>query len=167
MSGMTDAIALDAPREDRLELYGTVAVMGVAAALQFSIAIAQVLLTVAFICWVAVIIVRQERFEAPAFFWPLAAYAGLTLVSAAFSVDPRTSLIDCKQLVLFLLVPITCRFVTGQRRMTLMTVVLTSAAISAAFGIFQYAILHYDFLGMRPRGTLGHWMTFSGLLMVV
>ena len=34
-------------------------------------------------------------------FWPLAAYAAATLVSAAFSVDPRTSLIDCKQLLLF------------------------------------------------------------------
>jgi O-antigen ligase len=168
---MTDAIALDAPRDaprdDRLEFYGAAAIMGAAAALQFSIAIAQVLLAVAVVLWIAVLVVRQERFDAPAFFWPLAAYAGMTLVSAAFSNDPRTSLIDCKQLVLFLLVPITSRFVSGQRRMTLMTVVLTSAAISAAFGVFQYAILHYDFLGMRPRGTLGHWMTFSGLLMVV
>jgi hypothetical protein len=163
---MTDAIALDVPQDDRLELYGAVAIMGVAAALQFSIAIAQVLLAVAVVCWIAVLVVRQERFEAPAFFWPLAAYAGMTIVSAAFSADPRSSLIDCKQLVLFSLVPLTCRFVTGSRRMTLMTVVLTSAAISAAFGVFQYAILHYDYLGMRPRGTLGHWMTFSGLLML-
>ena len=163
---MTDAIALDAPREDRLELYGAVAVMGVAATLQFSIAIAQVLLTAAVICWIAVLVLRQERVQVPGFFWPLAAYAGMTLISAAFSIDPRTSIVDCKQLVLFLLVPITCRFATGPRRMTLMTVVLTSAAISAAFGVFQYAVLHYDFLGMRPRGTLGHWMTFSGLLML-
>ncbi len=163
---MTDAIALDAPREDRLELYGAVAITGVAATLQFSIAIAQVLLLAAVICWIAIIVVRQERVEVPRFFWPLTAYAGMTLVSAAFSIDPRTSIVDCKQLVLFLLVPITCRFATGSRRMTLMTVVLTSAAISAAFGVFQYAVLHYDFLGMRPRGTLGHWMTFSGLLML-
>src|SRR5258708_4196151 len=166
MSGMTDAIALDAPREDRLELYGAVAITGVAATLQFSIAIAQVLLLAAVICGIAIIVVRQERVEVPRFFWPLTAYAGMTLVSAAFSIDPRTSIVDCKQLVLFLLVPITCRFATGSRRMTLMTVVLTSAAISAAFGVFQYAVLHYDFLGMRPRGTLGHWMTFAGLLML-
>src|SRR6266545_6765039 len=137
MPGMTDAIALDAPREDRLEFYGAAAIMGVAAALQFSIAIAQVLLAVAVVLWIAVLVVRQERFEAPAFFWPLAAYGGLTLVAAAFSVDPRTSIVDCKQLLLFLLVPITCRFVSGPRRMTLMTLVLTSAAISAAFGVFQ------------------------------
>lgn len=48
-----------------------------------------------------------------------------------------------------------------------MTVVLTCAAISAVLGIVQYGILHYDNLGQRPQGTLGHWMTYSGLLMIV
>ena len=39
--------------------------------------------------------------------------------------------------------------------------------MSAAYGIFQYGILHYDSLGQRPQGTLGHYMTYSGLLMLV
>src|ERR1019366_4690451 len=103
----------------------------------------------------------------PAFFWPLLAYAGATLVSAAFSPEPRVSLIDCKQLVLFLLVPLVYRFMTGSRATTMVTVILSFAAVSAAFGIFQYAILHYDNLGRRPQGTLGHYMTYSGLLMLV
>ena len=85
------------------------------AALQFSIAAAQILLAIALICWLALLVVRRERFEAPRFFWPLLAYARLTLVSAAFSPEPRASLIDCKQLVLFLLVPLVYRFVTGSR----------------------------------------------------
>ena len=33
--------------------------------------------------------------------------------------------------------------------------VLSCAAASAAFGIVQYGILHYDQLGQRPQGTLG------------
>ena len=48
-----------------------------------------------------------------------------------------------------------------------MTVIVTCAAASAAFGIVQYGILHYDNLGQRPQGTLGHYMTYSGLLMLV
>jgi O-antigen ligase len=48
-----------------------------------------------------------------------------------------------------------------------MTVVVSCAAISAAFGIVQYGILHFDQLGQRPQGTLGHYMTYSGLLMLV
>src|SRR5438067_5113443 len=142
------------------------ALVGTAGALQFSIAIAQILLGISLVCWMALLVIRRERFEAPAFFWPLLAYAGATLASAALSSDPRTSLIDCKQLVLFLLVPITYRFING-RAHTLMTVIISCAAVSAAVGIVQYAILHYDYLGMRPRGTLGHWMTYSGLLMMV
>ena len=31
----------------------------------------------------------------------------------------------------------------------------------------QYGILHYDNLGQRVQGTLGHWMTYAGLLMLV
>ena len=167
---MNDAIALDAPhRADRLGLdqAGALALFAMAGAVQFSIAAAQILLGLALICWITPIITRRERFEAPAFFWPLVAYGAATLVSAALSADPRTSLIDCKQLVLFLIVPITYRFARGTRPHTLLTVVVTCAAISAVFGIVQYGILHYDNLGQRPQGTLGHWMTYSGLLMLV
>jgi O-antigen ligase len=167
---MSSSLALDAPRpigEARFEQAGLLAIIVVAGAVQFSIAIAQIFLAVAFLCWLGVLIVGRERFEAPAFFWPLAAYAAVTLVSAAFSSDPRVSLVDCKQLVLFLIVPIVYRFVGGTRGFTLMTVVVTCAAASAAFGIFQYGILHYDHLGQRPQGTLGHYMTYSGLLMLV
>ena len=158
--------AVRAPGEE-LEHLGALALFGVAGAVQFSIAAAQILLTVAAFCWLAVLIVRHERFEAPAFFWPLVAYAAATLISAVFSPEPRTSIVDSKQLVLFLLVPITYRFVAAKDSGTLITVIVSCAAASAAFGIFQYGILHYDQLSQRPQGTLGHYMTYSGLLMIV
>jgi hypothetical protein len=69
--------------------------------------------------------------------------------------------------VLFLIVPLVYRFARGQRGSTLLTVVVTCAAASAAIGIVQYGILHYDNLGQRVQGTLGHWMTYAGLLMLV
>src|SRR6185503_4534745 len=72
-----------------------------------------------------------------------------------------------KQLVLFLLVPMVYRFVGARHGHTLVTVVLTCAAVSAALGVIQYGILHYDQLSQRPQGTLGHYMTYSGLLMIV
>src|SRR5262245_52977516 len=100
---VNSAIALDTPRPlrgVRLEQVGLITLCAVAGALQFSIAAAHILLTVAVACWLGLIVLQQERFEAPRFFWPLLAYAGMTLVSAAFSLDPRTSFVDCKQLVL-------------------------------------------------------------------
>jgi len=162
----THAVAVAAP-SDRLDQLGALAVFGVAASVLFSIAVAQILLAIAIACWLAVTVVRRERVEVPAFFWPLAAYAGITLVSAAFSLEPRVSFVDCKQLVLFLMVPLVYRFMTGERASTMVTVILSFAAASAVFGIIQYATITLNPLSQRPHGTLGHYMTYSGLLMLV
>ena len=48
----------------------------------------------------------------------------------------------------------------------MITLIVSVGAVSAAIGIFQYGVLHYG-IDYRPRGTLGHYMTFSGLLMLV
>jgi O-antigen ligase len=154
-------------RHAALEQTGLLALFGVAGALQFSIAVAQILLTVSLLCWLALIIVDRESIEIPSFAWPLAAYAALTLVSTAFSPDPRVSLMACKQMVLFLLIPLTYRFARGSNAQTMVTVIVSFAAAAAAVGIFQFGVLHYDNLGQRPQGTLGHYMTYSGLLMLV
>jgi len=169
---VTDAITMDAaaPRPvgtHQIEAAGVFALAGVAGTLLFSIAVAQILLTLALVCWLVLVIADGERFEAPRFFWPLLAYAGVTLLSATFSRDPRVSLVDCKQLVLFLTVPLAYRLATGSRGSKILTFVLTCAAASAVVGIVQYGILRYDNLGQRPQGTLGHYMTYSGLLMLV
>ncbi len=151
---------------DRLEQAGRVTLVGLVAAAQLSIAAAQILLAVSAVCWFALHVIRRERLEAPSFFWPLVGYAALTLLSAGFSLDPVVSVTDCKQLSLFLLIPIVYDFARGTRTRLLITVILTIGAISAIVGIVQYAILNYD-LGRRPQGTLSHWMTYSGTLMLV
>ena len=94
-------------------------------------------------------------------------YAGWTLVSAAFSPERAISFTDCKQLVLLLLVPLTYEIVDEGSAMMLTTIILAAGAVSAVVGIGQYSILHYDNLGQRPRSTLGLYMTFSGLMMLV
>jgi O-antigen ligase len=152
---------------ERLELFGLLSLFGVAAFLQFSIAIAQLLLTFAVLFWLLLTIFRHERFEAPRFFWPLLAYGGVTLVSAAFSSNRAASFVDSKQLVLFLLVPVAYRLLSNRRGSLLLTVVMSLGGASAAFGIFQYGLLHFDQLSQRPQGTLGHYMTYAGLLMLV
>jgi O-antigen ligase len=154
-----------APR-DRVELAGLASLVGLVAASQISIAATQILLTVAALCWFGIHISRRQRLEAPSFFWPLLGYAALTLLSAGFSRDPAASLIDSKQLVLLLLVPIVYDFARGARARTLVTVVITVGALSAMVGLVQYAILNYG-SERRLQGTLSHWMTYSGTLMLV
>jgi len=73
----------------------------------------------------------------------------------------------CKQMVLFLLVPLVYRFARSSNAQTMVTIIVSFAGAAAAVGIFEYGVLHYDNLGHRPQGTLGHYMTYSGLLMLV
>jgi O-antigen ligase len=163
----TLSLTAGVPPRDRLEQIGLWSLIGIVAAMQLSIAAAQILLTVAALAWLASHITRSERLQAPPFFWPLLAYAGLTLASAGFSLDPQVSFIDCKQLVLLMLVPVTYDLARGARANSVLSIVLTIGAISAFYGIVQYAVLNFDGLGRRPQGTLSHWMTYSGTLMLV
>lgn len=140
---------------------------GFVGALQVSIAVAQVLLAVTLLSWIGLVAMGRARFAAPSFFRPLLVYAVLTLVATVFSVDPRASFLDDKQLLLFLTVPAVYEIARGERARTAVRVVITVGAASAAYGIIQYGILHYNNLGQRPQGAMGHYMTYSGLLMMV
>jgi O-antigen ligase len=119
------------------------------------------------VLWAGVLVRNKERVEVPRMFWPLAAYAGATLIASVFSVDPRVSLVDSKQLVLLIIVPLTYRLFRGRRALLAVDVIITVGAVSAIWGIVQYLILNFDHLGRRPQGALGLYMTYSGLLMLV
>jgi len=152
---------------DRLETLSLSVLLCFVAALQLSVAASGVLLALTLLCWVALIGLRQERVAVPSFFWPLAVYAAVTLLSTAASVNPAVSLVDSKQLVLFLIVPLVYRLARGQRAHTFSSVIITVGAASALVGLFQYGFLHFDNLGRRPQGALTHYMTYSGSLMIV
>ncbi|HET9191765.1 MAG TPA: O-antigen ligase family protein [Vicinamibacterales bacterium] len=158
------AIARPAFGLDRAALWLLLAFV---AALQLSIAVAGILLTASLAAWAALLIRDRARPTAPAFMVPLAVYAAATLVSAAFSLDPAASIVDSKQLVLLLIVPMVYYVARGSSANLVVDVILAVGAISAAYGIVQYGVLHYDSLRMRPDGALTHYMTYSGTLMLV
>ena len=160
-------LTVGATRREQVEQAGMLALFGMVASVQFSIAVAQILLTVALLCWAASFVIQPRPFEVPRFFWPLFAYAAASLLAATFSRDPGVSVTDCKQLVLFLIVPMVYEFARGTRARTVVTIVLAMGAASAIVGIVQYGVLNYDNLGRRPQGALSHWMTFAGTLMLV
>jgi len=155
------------PKRHPLETAGFLALAGVAATVHFSIAAAEILLAIAMVATLALVIVQRERLRVPAMFWPLVVYAALALVAAFCSFDPRTSLYSAKKLSLFLMVPLVYRLARGRRADTLLQIVITVGALSALYGVVQYGMLGYDSLNRRVQGSLGHWMTYSGLLMLV
>ncbi len=155
-------------RPDTLERVGFGLIAASLGVVQWSIVAGQgVLFSLAGLVWI-VVVLRDRRWPAtPAFFLPLLAYAGLTLVSAALSLDPQKSLIDSRQLLLILMVPIVARLARGSRATTAIDIIIAIGSAGALVGIVQYAVLGFDHLNARPRGLLGHYMTYSGVLMLV
>jgi O-antigen ligase len=119
------------------------------------------------ILWVAGQAQGAWRWTAPAYVVPLGLYAAWTLVSAAFSPLPVASIVDSKQLVLFLIVPLVVTFVRADRAALAVDLVVAVGASVALLGVVQYAMFGYDDLSRRPVGALSHYMTFSGVLMLV
>lgn len=151
-----------------LERTGFVLIALCLGVLQFSLFAGQgVLFSAAAIVWL-IVAVRDRRLpDTPAFFLPLLVYAALTLLSAAFSSAPVASLKDSRQLLMFLMVPIVARFARGDRGMRTIDLIIAMGAAGALVGIVQFSMFGYNNLDHRPVGTLGHWMTYSGVLMLV
>ncbi len=135
-------------------------------ATQWKLIPAQTAFGLAAILWFIALLSAKRRPDYPPFFVPLVVYAGLTLVSAAFSADPLASFVDSKQLVLFLMVPVVAMFARGQRATRVLDVIIALGSVSALVGIVQSGVLGYNTLDARPVGPLSHWMTYSGVLML-
>jgi O-antigen ligase len=154
-------------RDTGLTTVGFVLVAICLGVVQFSIAAAQIVFGLAAILWLVVVLNERKPPEVPPFFVPLVVYGGLTLVSAAFSANPRASFWDSRQLFLYLMVPVVARFARGDRAMKVIHVIIALGAAGAVVGIVQFAMFGYDNLNHRPVGALSHYMTYSGVLMLV
>ncbi len=157
-----------ATERSRLEYSAYVTFAAGVALIQFNVR-AEILLGLAAIQW-AVVAWRERRWpEAPAFFTPLLALAAVTLVSAAVSGDPLTSFARSRQLLLYLLVPMTLRIARGPRATRVLDAIIALGAAAAFVGIIQYLATTTldELLNHRPHGLLNHYMTFSGVLMLV
>src|SRR5688572_5324772 len=150
-----------------IERASAIALVAAFGAIQFSIAAGQSLFALAALGW-AVSLLRSRHAPAiPAFFLPLVLYAVWTLVATVYSRDPGESLNDDKELLLLLVVPMTMTLLRGDRAARALDVLISIGPIVALVGVYQYALLDYDSLGQRPKGTLGHYMTYSGVLMLL
>ena len=153
--------------ESGLRRAGFVLVAIALAATQIKLQIAQWAFFAAVVLWV-IVNSREKRWrDVPAFMLPLLVYAGWTLVSAAASIDPLEGFIDSKQLLLFLMVPVVATFARGLTATRVIDVVIAVGSAAALYGIVQFNFFGYDTLDNRVVGPLSHWMTFSGVLMLV
>jgi O-antigen ligase len=138
------------------------------ALVQVSIAASQIVLAILVLPWLYLVSRDKVRAQPLPYDVPFALYAALTLASAWFSFDPRASFPATKELLL-LVVP--CLLVsTVRRRETLESLVALLVGvgdIGALLGLWQYRFGDLSDINHRIHGFVGHYMTYSGLLMGV
>jgi O-antigen ligase len=157
---------MTAPRFERIELVAYVALALGLGLIQFHIS-AEVFLDIAGLLWLYIAVREGRRPDVPRFFIPLMALAAWTLLSCAMSSDPATSFMRSRQLLLLLIVPGVLRLARGERAGRILDVIIAFGAIAALVGVIQYYVLGFDEINRRPRGLLDHYMTYSGLLMLI
>jgi len=134
-----------------------------------AIGVANAVFAAALLLWIVEL--RRERRWAEPFrpaivFW-LGILVACGAASAIFSLHPVTSIVALKGMFTFLALPLFADVMKTERDVRRVVGALGAAgAILAIVGIWQY--LHgADRLSDRIEGTLSHYMTFSGLLLVI
>lgn len=137
------------------------------ALIPFSMAACSLLFSFLLILFLFSLIRGDIHLTLPPYVIWLGAYAAFTLISTIFSREPLISLQDNRELFVFFLIPIFQVVIHSRSRLRIaLGVVLSSALISALIGIFG-ALNSGISLSNRLRGMTSHWMTWSGLLMMV
>ena len=149
-------------------LLEAVLILAVSLAVLFSfisISATEGFLALALVFLIVLLIQKRRRLTFPAFFWPLLVYAGLSLVSSILSVNPGMSLMDSRDLLLFLVVPLVYTAVSKKEDLGL----VVYALLASALGSTLYSLYYYFFLAYpaeRVKGFMGHYMTQAGLLLL-
>lgn len=103
----------------------------------------------------------------PKFYKYFLLYILFSFMATLFSIDRLNSLKDNKEFFIFLLIPIFLLVINSRKRLdySLFTV-LTSAVVSSLIGVI-ITLKEGTSLDHRLQGLTSHWMTYSGLLMLV
>jgi len=130
-----------------------------------SITLMESFLALAFLLWLVALFKKEIELKFPRFFWPLAAYAGLSIIVSFFSVNPAVSFKDDRELLLYLVIPISLSAAASKRGLSwMMAALLASGLVSSLYSIGYYVIKAQP--GERIQGFMGHYMTQAGLLLL-
>ena len=135
-----------------------------------------ILLTAAVVLW---ILTRPVPLRWPAYLLPLAVFMAATLLSLAVSPNPGIGWRPVQKSVLFSMGVLSATFVTTEsRRRAAYKLLLATASLAGIMAIAQFVLAESTFFrtGLRAddptlvnriTGPLGHWLTFSGVQLLV
>lgn len=135
-------------------------------AVSLKIALANVLLAIAFGLFSAALIRGSARRPSAALFFPIGAWILISVVSALFSDDPHRSFVDLKDLLTLALAPMIISLLDDRRWDRLLMLLAAVLTLSATVGIVEY-IRSAGSLSHRLNGLANHYMTYAGWTLVV
>ena len=147
-----------------------------AAAVLVSIAASQTLLAMACL---AALIVRPRPVVWPSYVVPLCAFMGTTVLALWMSPEPEIGTAVVRKFVLFTMGLLACFLVTTPERARIsIKALIVVAAGTSLYAFFQFGTAYYRYLSTqnladdptvlaRITGFMGHWMTFSGVQLLV
>ena len=134
-----------------------------------SIAVSQILLAPALIAAAWIISYNRKLFSSMKWILiPLIVFCVWIIVTALLAPNIMLALTFTKKFYLFLLIPLVPMIVRGRNRILwIYRAIIAVALVSSFVGIGQY-LTNQDHTDLMDRitGFMGHWMTFSGLLML-
>ena len=114
------------------------------------------------------IIIEKKLPILPAYFKYFLIFIGFTLISTIFSQNFLNSLKDNKEIFIFLLIPVVICVLDSRKKLDLSLAVLFVSTLIPAFkGLYMTMKSWRIDTDYRLIGFSSHWMTFSGLLMLV
>ncbi len=103
----------------------------------------------------------------PPYFYPLAFYGFFSLLASLFAVHPARSLLQVRELLLFSVGLILVNVIRTKRQHdALVATLLLSGIVLSIWGISQYLSWSTD-IRARIRGPVSHYMTYSGLILLL
>lgn len=143
---------------------------GSAASILFSIAVSNILLTLALV----VLLLSGVKLRMPPIWIPLVVFMAGTLVSLALSDQPSAGRPQIRKFFVYLTLLVVFSTFRNMRQVRwLFLAVVALAALSAVRGLSQYAWMlracgdqYGCYVGERITGFMSHWMTFGGHMMI-
>ena len=142
--------------------------MGAVVSSLLSIAVSDILFGLSILLWMVHCWKRRKlSLKAPPFIAFLVAFLAAVLIAIAFSSDILISAGYLRKFIKFFYVFLIFTYLNRERVEYALKAMVMVLGISAGYGILQYFWLLDINLVNRIDGFMGHWMTFSGQLMLV
>ncbi|MFN8005674.1 MAG: O-antigen ligase family protein [Terriglobia bacterium] len=131
-----------------------------------SIAAASIFLSLAILGFVVLqFLNRYIEVKFPPIKLPLAIFMGTTFLALAFSPEPGMGFPPINKFWLFSLIPLVCTLFSEATILRGYRILFLLGGMGVLRSLYQWFGLQPD--GRRITGFMGHWMTFSGELMLV